>query len=100
MIHVIAIVTAKPGMRDLILDAMAANSAAVRAEAGCIEYDATIDDTALTRAPLGPDTILVVEKWRNAAALEAHRTAPHMAAYQAQTQDLVATRAVHVLRSI
>ena len=37
MIHVLAIVTAKPGMRDSILKIFRANMPAVQAERGCIE---------------------------------------------------------------
>ena len=43
MIHVIAVITAKPGQRELILEAYRANRPAVLAEKGCIEYTATID---------------------------------------------------------
>ena len=43
MIHVIAVITAKPGMRDSILQAFRANVPAVRAEKGCIEYGAAVD---------------------------------------------------------
>ena len=40
MIHVVAIITAKPGMRDQILAAYRDNVAAVHAEDGCIAYEA------------------------------------------------------------
>ena len=43
MIHVLAIITAKPGKRDEILKNFKANVPAVHAEKGCIEYGATID---------------------------------------------------------
>ena len=43
MIHVIAIITAKPGKRDEILKNFKGNVPAVHAEKGCIEYGATID---------------------------------------------------------
>ena len=43
MIHVIAIITAKPGRRDEVLGHFRANVPAVRAEAGCIEYGAAVD---------------------------------------------------------
>ncbi len=42
-VHVLAIITAKTGMRDKVLEAFRANMPAVHAEAGCIEYGATID---------------------------------------------------------
>jgi quinol monooxygenase YgiN len=43
MIHVTAIITAKPGMREAILREFRANMPAVHAENGCIEYGPAID---------------------------------------------------------
>jgi quinol monooxygenase YgiN len=37
MIHVIAVITAKPGKRETILEAFRANVPNLRAEKGCIE---------------------------------------------------------------
>ena len=42
-VHVLAVITAKPGKRAAILDAFRANVPAVHAENGCVEYGATID---------------------------------------------------------
>jgi quinol monooxygenase YgiN len=99
MIHVIAVITAKPGQRDKILEHFRANVPAVRAEEGCIEYGAAIDaENALGfQTRYGPDTFVVVEKWESMDALKAHAAAPHMAAYGAKTKDLVASRAIHIL---
>jgi quinol monooxygenase YgiN len=99
MIHVLAVVTAKPGMRDSILAAFRANVPAVRAEAGCIEYGAAIDaENALgIQTRYGPDTFVVVEKWESMEALKAHAAAPHMAAYGAKTKEMIASRVIHIL---
>jgi quinol monooxygenase YgiN len=99
MIHVIAIITAKPGQRENILEAARANIPAVRAEDGCIEYGPAIDAEGLGsfQTKFGPDTFVVIEKWRDAQALKAHAAAPHMAAYSAKTKDLIASRVIHVL---
>ncbi|HEX5455395.1 MAG TPA: antibiotic biosynthesis monooxygenase, partial [Stellaceae bacterium] len=43
MIHVTAIITAKPGKREEVLAHFRANMAAVHAEQGCIEYGPAID---------------------------------------------------------
>ena len=43
MIHVVAIITAKPGQRETVLAAFRDNLAAVRAEAGCVEYVPVVD---------------------------------------------------------
>jgi quinol monooxygenase YgiN len=102
VIHVVAVITAKPGRRNDILDAYRANVATVRAEAGCIEYDAAIDADGAPgfAAKLGPDTIVVIEKWESTAALKAHAASPHMAAYAAATKEWVASRLIHVLTPV
>jgi quinol monooxygenase YgiN len=56
-------------------------------------------DMAASAAKFGPDTVVVVEKWRDEAALSEHRKAPHMLSYIAKTRDLVAARSVHVLQA-
>lgn len=98
MIHVVAIITARPGYREAILEIFRANVPAVRAEAGCIEYEATVDSSPALKfqTAFGPDTFVVIEKWESVAALEAHSVALHMAAYGAKTRDLVASRVIHV----
>ena len=100
MIHVVAVITAKPGQRDSILTHFRANVPAVKAEKGCIEYGAAFDaDTGLGfQAKWGPDTFLVVEKWESLDALKAHAAAPHMAAYAAKVKDFIASRVIHVLQ--
>ena len=99
MIHVIAVVTAKPGMRGAILAVFNANIPAVRAEQGCLEYGPATDADGIgpLQTPLGPDTFMVIEKWESVEALKAHAAAPHMAAYGAKTRDMIASRAIHVL---
>jgi quinol monooxygenase YgiN len=99
MIHVLAVVTARPGQRAAVLAAFRANVPNVLAEAGCIEYGAAVDaENALAfQTRYGPDTFVVVEKWESMAALEAHAAAPHMKAYGAQTKDLIASRVIHIL---
>jgi quinol monooxygenase YgiN len=99
MIHVIAVITAKPGMRDKILEHVRANVPAVRAEQGCIEYGAAVDaePPLAIQTKYGVDTFVVVEKWESAEALKAHAVAPHMAAHAAKVKDMIAGRAIHVL---
>ena len=65
MIHVIAIITAKPGQRAAVLANFAANRPTVLAEAGCIEYGAAVDLEKMGTAAYGPDTFVVIEKWEN-----------------------------------
>jgi quinol monooxygenase YgiN len=99
MIHVVAIITAKPGNREAILEAFKANMPAVHAEAGCIEYGPAVDAEGVGgfQTQFGADTFLVIEKWESLDHLKAHAASPHMAAYGAKTKDLIASRVIHVL---
>jgi quinol monooxygenase YgiN len=95
MIHVVAIITAKPGQRE---EVFRANVPAVHAEDGCIEYGATVDaDAGAFQTKFGSDTFVVVEKWASVDALKAHAASPHMAAYGAKTRPMIASRVIHVL---
>lgn len=96
MIHVLAIITAKPGKRSELLDLFRTIVPTVRAEDGCIEYGPVIDVAGADPA-FGADTFVVVEKWSTLAALKAHAAAPHMSEYGAKSRHLVDARAVHVL---
>ena len=99
MVHVIAVITAKPGKRDAILRQFHANVPNVLAEKGCIEYGPAVDaePAPAFQTKLGSDTFMVVEKWESMEHLKAHAAAPHMAAYGAKVKDLVASRIIHIL---
>ena len=99
MIHVIAIITAKPGQREAVLQIARANIPAVRAEDGCIEYSLATDAEGMGsfQTKFGSDTFVFVEKWRDPAALKAHAGSPHMAAYGAKVKDMIGSRVIHVL---
>lgn len=100
MIHVLAIITAKSGMRDKILEAFHANMPAVHSEKGCVEYGPAVDaeGAGAMQAKFGPDTFVVIEKWESPDALKAHAASPHMAAYAAKTRDMIASRVIHILQ--
>ena len=102
MVHVLAIITAKPGQRDRILEHFRANVPACRAEQGCIEYGAAIDTEGMgaIQTPFGADTFVVIEKWESEDHLKAHAAAPHMKAYGAKTKDMLAGRVIHVLAPV
>ena len=101
MVHVIAVLTAKPGQREEVLAAFRANVPNVHAEKGCIEYSATVDAEGVGgfQTKFGDDTFVVIEKWESLDALKAHAAAPHMAAYAAKTKELLAGRVIHVMSS-
>jgi quinol monooxygenase YgiN len=99
MIHVVAVITAKPGQREAVLKDFHANVPNVLAERGCIEYGAAVDaQPALPfQSVWGPDSFVVIEKWQDIDALKAHAEAPHMRGYAAQTRKMIANRDVYIL---
>ena len=64
----------RPGMREEFLESIITEGIddASRAEAGNIKYDYYLPFD-------GDDELLLVEKWRDEAALSAHSAAPHFA---------------------
>ena len=61
-------------------DDLAKTIAATRAEDGCDHYAYAVD-------LLDPDLLHVTERWRDAPALDAHMTAPHIAELGALLHD-------------
>lgn len=101
MVHVIAVITAKPGKRAEVLGHFNNNVPAVKAEDGCIEYGATVDADGVGgfQTKFGDDTFVVIEKWQSLDHLKAHAGSDHMKAYAAKTKDLLADRVIHVMSS-
>lgn len=99
MIHVIAIITTKPGKREEVLSEFYKIIAPVMAEEGCIEYGPTIDaaDAPSSQTPVGPNTFVVVEKWTSLSTLDAHSKSAHMRAYGEKVGHLIDDRAIHIL---
>ena len=99
IVHVLAVITAKPGKRSEVLTNFNSNVPAVHAEDGGIEYGAVVDcaDAASFAAAYGPDTFVVIEKWASLDHLKAHAAAPHMKAYAEKNKDLLADRKVHIM---
>jgi quinol monooxygenase YgiN len=76
MILVLGTVKLPPERLDGAREAMERMVTASRAEPGCIAYGYAQD-------VLDPETIHVIEKWRDRAALQAHFATPHMAEWRA-----------------
>lgn len=90
MIHVVATLRVDPARRSEFLAAFAELTPLVRAEDGCLEYGAAIDQPTDIgpQEPAGDDAVIVIEKWQTVAALEAHLAAPHMAEFRDKTADM------------
>ena len=101
MVHVIAVITTKPGMREQVLEAFRANVPLVEEEDGCIEYGATIDADGVGDFQMryGDDTFVVIEKWSSLDHLKMHAVSDHMKKYGSKTKDMLADRVIHVMSS-
>ena len=96
MIHVIAVLTAKIGHRAALLAALNSVVQEVRAEPGCLEYQPLVD-LADSATKFGADTIVVVEKWQDQAALDAHSQAPALQSFLEQTKHVLANADIHLM---
>ena len=91
MIHVVATITLNPGVRAAFLEVFRQLMPLVRAEEGCIEYQAATDVPTTLAVQAGPrdNVVTVVEKWDSLDALYAHISAPHMQEYREKVRDFV-----------
>jgi quinol monooxygenase YgiN len=102
MIHVIAELTFRPAARERFLEEFRWLTPLVRAEDGCVEY-AGVVETATTievQTPVRDDVLMVVEKWRDDAALAAHLRAPHMAEFGTRVAGMMVSRIIRIASSI
>lgn len=99
MIHVIATLEFEPGKRAEVLAEFKKIVPLVRAEKGCVEYAPAIDaETSMGfQHKIGPDSLMVIERWESLEALAAHDVAPHMAAYRAKVKHHIRGREIRVL---
>lgn len=91
MIHVIATIEITAGQREQFLKIFHTLMPKVQAEAGCIEYGPAIDlNTGISvQMPLRENTVTIIEKWQDLAALRKHLAQTHMNEYRAQVKELV-----------
>ena len=98
MIHVLASIHVKEGKQAQTLAAIHGNLAAVRAEAGCIQYTPAVDiDTGMPAQETDDSIITIIETWKDLSALKAHGTAPHMLTYRESVKDIVEKVTLKVL---
>lgn len=97
VLTVVATLRAAPGKGDALAELLREQAAVVlREEPGCLVYRAH-------RSTTDPDLFLFYESYRDEAAFEAHRKAPHLADYRARRDRDGLTQGavdVHVYRAI
>ncbi|WP_341712827.1 putative quinol monooxygenase [Erythrobacter sp.] len=75
MIQINGTIKLASGSGQEIIDALIKMAHTSRAEDGCLDYTFARDLT-------DPDTLVLYERWRDRAALDAHFVSPHMAEFQ------------------
>ncbi len=81
-VQLVGTLKAKPGKIDDLTSAIKNFIPAVKTEPGCISYSAHIDRS-------DPNTVVMLEEWENAAALEAHAIAPTFSGFAASFDQLL-----------
>lgn len=97
MIHVIAVLTAKIGHRASLLAALQSVVDDVRAEPGCLEYQPVVD-VAYSPVKFGADTLVVIEKWQDQAALDAHNQGEPFKTFMEKAKHLLAQADIYLLQ--
>lgn len=86
--------TFRPDDREEIATILRELTAASRTEPGCVSY-------IPHRVESDPDTIVIYEQYRDQAALDAHRAAPHFATFAiGGLYQRMLTRSVEMLNAL
>lgn len=102
MIHVLTTISSTSGNRESLLTELKRLVPAVCAEDGCIAFSPAVDAPSKVANQQSPrsDTVVVVEQWRDLAALQAHLKTPHLVAHRERVKSLVQALQLQVLQPI
>ncbi|QYJ03714.1 antibiotic biosynthesis monooxygenase [Nocardioides panacisoli] len=93
-IHVVATIPIKPEAVEEARSALESLIVATRQEPGVVSYD-------LYESASAPSTFVMVERYRDQAALDEHMASPHLAAAFAAAEPLLAGEvAIHPLQPV
>jgi quinol monooxygenase YgiN len=93
LLTVIAEIVAKPGKEDEVRRHLLGFVEPTRSEEGCVQYDLHICNDE-------PNRFIFFEKWASQEMLDKHAASPHIQAFRAVKDDLLAepTRIVRATR--
>jgi quinol monooxygenase YgiN len=90
-IHVVAVITAKPGSEDAVRAAMQGLVAPTRDEEGCLSY-------SLSESASAPGTFVTIEEWSDPSDLDKHMETEHIkGALGVLGSELAMAPAIHPL---
>lgn len=92
-ITVIATLVCQPGQRTAVLPLLDALRQATLQEPGCLQYVPNLD-------PSAPDCVVMVETWRDQAALDAHTVSTHFQHFREQAAPLLASLDIRLLQPL
>ena len=102
MIQVIAKIELVPEEKSHYLEYLSTLIPLVRAEDGCIEYTPMIHfpTTIGRQEPLGPNVVMIIEKWESTEDLERHLIAQHMLDYRNATREMIDGSSLQILEPV
>lgn len=83
VVHLQPTFVARPGQEAALQDALTLLAEQSREESGCLEYT-LLEDRA------DPARLSIYERWADTAAIDAHDQTPHVAAFVARFDELLA----------
>jgi autoinducer 2-degrading protein len=91
---IVAYLTAKPGLEDKFKEAMVAQAQRCLAnEPGCLQFDVVQD-------PKSPTRFVMLEVYKDDAAIKAHQDSQHFKDFRPVVGDLVADRKIEILHMV
>jgi quinol monooxygenase YgiN len=101
VVYVVVTLQLASGTRSAFLTEFAKVAPLVHAEEGCIEYLPVVDaDTDIaSHHRMGPDCVVILEKWTSVDALRAHDTSAHMQAYRARVKEYLRGREIRIMKA-
>ena len=83
VVHLQPVFVARPGQEAALREALTLLTGQSREEAGCLEYSLLEDRD-------DPARLSIYERWADTAAIDAHDRTPHVAAFVARLDELLA----------
>lgn len=89
IVNVVTFEVPSAGMADFLKISKENSQASRKEEPGCIGFDVLLPNDE-------PNTVMLIETYRDAAAYKAHRVTPHFLAFVKRAQEIGAKRSAHV----
>jgi quinol monooxygenase YgiN len=89
IVNVVTFEVPSAGMADFLKISKENSRTSLKEEPGCIGFDVLLPNHE-------PDTVMLIETYRDEAAYKAHRVTPHFLAFVKRAQEIGVKRSAHV----